>query len=569
MQPQRKFNPMATNILSSTAKTITNKQIIDTDKRIIDTEWHPRTIASGDWDTAGKNQMVNHTEAKLEFIHNAIDNGANIITISKKKKLKAGSTVTQAILADIVPSHYRLTDAVKNECLWEFTFHNDGTGMTMDEMVENFGVQGNDKDTVRNDETIGHYKRGSVMAMETLNWDCGKYSCVITSIKKNTKSTLYVGSEGIRRGKVETVSPNAQEGTEIFLPCVAESKNNYAFLQEISAKLYPAYKTNNKLRVFYKTDSNTEELEFSDPLYQHLKGKNASIVHRSHHKAFEKDLNAIGVLSIDAVSFYSEVGSLGYDFAYYDRQRLSSATGKVIDFRKSGYYITFVNSKGREVTLACGYEHGGKFLSGQTDKAGLRVNIRLNKKAFKLFGISTNKSHVRIDWELMRQTAPFLLTQLNEASSMHISGSNRQNQPPTTQQINENTEIEKLLAKYLGQSISRAKEKLVSLSDENLVVNVVGKSIARNLISQPGGSLYSLTKFDQCLILNVNTATKHYDVYSKLAIEEKALMDSQYITVYYTCLQMQSLYQDVYDEEIMHEQLHQYQGELLRTIYKS
>jgi len=191
--------------------------------------WQPRTIAGGDWDTAGKSQMMNHTEAKLEFIHNAIDNKANTIIISKKRKFKPNSTVNQMILRDIIPSHYQVTDAIKGEYLWEITIENDGDGMSMDEMVERFGVQGNKRDIIRNNSTIGHYKRGSVMAMETLNWDCGKYPCVITSIKNNTKSVLYVGSDGIKRGEISYVSPHTPKGTTFFLPCVAESINHYAF----------------------------------------------------------------------------------------------------------------------------------------------------------------------------------------------------------------------------------------------------------------------------------------------------------------------------------------------------
>lgn len=559
MNTQLKFNNMPVTKTATPSKSVT----------IIDTDWRPRTIAGGDWDTAGKSQMMNHTEAKLEFIHNAIDNKANTITISKKRKYKPGSTVNQMTLRDIVPSHYQLTEAIKSEYLWEITIENDGTGMSMDEMVRNFGVQGNNKDVVRNNSTIGHYKRGSVMAMETLNWDCGKYSCIITSIKQNTKSVLYVGSEGIKRGEITKVSPHTQEGTTIFLPCVAESNNHYSFLQEISAKLYPVKQTNPKFRLVYKTDGAIEELEFSDPLYKHLRGMSENVVLHSHHKGHEKELKECGVLSIEAVSFYEEVGRLGFDYAYYDRQKTSPKTGKVIDFRKAGYYITFVNDQGKEITLACGYEHGGKFLSGQTDKAGLRVNIRLTKKAFALFGISTNKSHIRIDWELMKKTAPILLQQLNLANATHINGSNRSQAPATNSQVNENLEIEKLLAKYLGHSVTKAKNALTTLSDETLAVSIVGKSIARNLISQPSGAFYSLTKIEHCLVLNVNTASKHYDVYCKLSQTEKALMDSQFLGVFFTCLHMGSNYPEEYTEEMFYEQLSQYQSELLRTIYKS
>jgi len=563
MQAQRKFNQMPTqSTLAKTAQTVKSVPIIGTD-------WIPRIIAGGDWDTAGKSQMMNHTEAKLEFIHNAIDNGANTITISKKRKYKPNSTVTQMTLSDIVPSHYQLTDAVKGEYLWEITIENDGKGMTQDEMVENFGKQGNDKDTVRDDSSIGQFKRGSVMALETLNWDCGKYPCVITSVKNNKQSVLYVGSEGIKRGSVSPVSPYTQEGTTFFMPCVAESNNHYSFLQEISAKLYPVKKSNPKFRLVYKTDTGFEELEFSDPLYQHLKGQHSSIVHRSLHKGFEKDLKNVGVLSIESVSFYEQVGRLGYDFAYYDRQKTSVTTGNVIDFRKAGYYITFVNDKGKEVTLACGFDHGGKFLSGQTDKAGLRVNIRLNKKAFPLFGISTNKSHVRIDWELMRKTAPILLQQMNAASSFHTQGSNRQQVNPSNTQVNENLEVEKLLAKYLGLAITRAKNALSTVTDETMKVDTTGKLVARNLISQPNGAFYSLTKINECLVLNVNTASKQYDVYSKLNYSEKALMDFQYIHMWFTCLHMVTYYSQEYTDEMFNEQLIQFQSELLRTIYKS
>lgn len=564
MQTQRRFNNMPTQSTLVKASPIINKSV-----PIIGTDWQPRIIAGGDWDTAGKAQMMNHTEAKLEFIHNAIDNDANTITISKKRKLKDGSTVTQMTLADIVPSYYQLTDAMKNETLWEITVENDGRGMTQDEMVENFGKQGNDKEAVRNNSTIGHYKRGSVMAMETLNWDCGKYSCVITSVKNNKQSVLYVGSEGIKRGAITPVSPYTHEGTSIFLPCVAESNNHYSFLQEISAKLYPVKQSNPKFRLVYKTDSGIEDLEFSDPLYKHLKGQNASIVHRTLHKGFEKQLKDLGVLSIESVSFYEQVGKLGYDFAYYDRQKTSATTGNVIDFKKAGYYITFVNDKGKEVTLACGYDHGGKFKGGQTDKAGLRVNIRLTKKAFNLFGIATNKSHIRIDWELMNRVAKVLLEQLEAANSFHISGSNRQQVAPTSAQVNENNEIEKLLAKYLGFSAKRTKNALSSVSSETMDVDIAGKLIARNLISQPNGSFYSLTKIDECLVLNINTATKHYEVYSKLNHSEKALMDFQYLAMFNTCLYMISMYSQEYTEEMFQDQLNQFQGELLRTIYKS
>ena len=564
MQTQRKFNQMPTpSTLVKSAQTITKSV------PIIGTDWQPRIIAGGDWDTAGKSQMMNHTEAKLEFIHNAIDNDANTITISKKRKYKDGSTVTQMTLSDIVPSHYQLTDAVKGEYLWEFTIENDGKGMTQDEMVENFGKQGNDKEAVRNNSTIGHYKRGSVMAMETLNWDCGKYPCVITSVKNNKQSVLYVGSEGIKRGAVTPVSPYTQEGTSIFLPCVAESNNHYSFLQEISAKLYPVKQSNPKFRLVYKTDSGFEELEFSDPLYKHLKGQHDSIVHRSLHKGFEKQLKEAGVLSIESVSFYEQVGKLGYDFAYYDRQKTSATTGNVIDFHKAGYYITFVNDKNKEVTLACGFDHGGKFLSGQTDKAGLRVHIRLTKKAFNLFGISTNKSHIRINWELLRKTAPIVLQQMNAASSFHVLGSNRQQVTQTSSQVNENAEIEKLLAKYLGFSANRTKNALSSVSDETMKVDTAGKLVARNLITQPNGAFYSLTKIEECLVLNVNTATKHYEVYSKLNHSEKALMDFQHIAMFNTCLYMMSMYTQEYTEEMFHDQLNQYHGELSRTIYKS
>ena len=562
MQPKFKSLPTQSTLVSSVAKITKSVPIVGTD-------WKPRTIAGGDWDTAGKSQMMNHTEAKLEFIHNAIDNDANTITISKKRKYKSGSNVTQMLLNDIALPHYQLTDAVKGEYLWEITIENDGKGMTQDEMVENFGKQGNDKEAIRNDSTIGHFKRGSVMAMETLNWDCGKYPCVITSVKNNKQSVLYVGSEGIKRGVVTPVSPHTQEGTSIVLPCVAESNNHYSFLQEISAKLYPVKQSNPKFRLVYKTDNSIEELEFSDPLYKQLKGKHSSIVHRTLHTSFEKELKDAGVLSIESVSFYEQVGRLGFDFAYYDRQKTSATTGNVIDFRKAGYYITFVNPKGKEVTLACGAEHGGKFLSGQTDKAGLRVNIRLTKKAFKLFGISTNKSHVRIDWELMRKTAPVLYQQMNIANAFHIAGSNRQQVDTSKTQVNENSDIEKLLAKYLGHSISRAKNALNTVDDENMKVATAGKPIARNLISQPNGSFYGLTKIDQCLVLNVNTATKHYDVYNKLNTQEKALMDSQFIGMFFTCLYMTTMYHEEYTDEMFYEQLSQYQSELLRTIYKS
>jgi hypothetical protein len=563
MQTQRKFNQMPTqSTLVKSAQTMKTVPMKDTD-------WQPRIIAGGDWDTAGKSQMMNHTEAKLEFIHNAIDNDANTITISKKRKYKSGSTVTQMTLADIVPSHYQLTDAVKGEYLWEVTVENDGKGMTQDEMVENFGKQGNDKEAVRNNSTIGHYKRGSVMAMETLNWDCGKYPCVITSVKNNKQSILYVGSEGIKRGTVSPVSPYTKEGTSIYLPCVAESNNHYSFLQEISAKLYPVKQSNPNFRLVYKTDSGHEELEFSDPLYKHLKGLNPAIVHRSFIKGVEKQLKDLGVLSIESVSFYEQVGRLGYDFAYYDRQKTSATTGNVIDFRKAGYYITFVNDKGKEVTLACGFGDGGKFLSGQTDRAGLRVNIRMNKKAFNLFGISTNKSHVRIDWELMRNTAPLLFQQLESVNAFHTSGSTRTQAEQTSTQVNENAEIEKLLTKYLGYSIPRVKNALTTVVDETLKIDISGKLVARNLISQPNGAFYSLTKIGDCLVLNINTTTKHYDVYSKLNHSEKALMDCQYINMWSTCLHMVTYYSPEYSEEFFHEQLIQFQSELLRTIYKS
>jgi len=532
-------------------------------------EWQKRTIAGGDWDTAGKSQMMNHTEAKLEFIHNAIDNNANTIIISKNRKFKPNSTVIQMTLSDIAPSHYQLSDAMKNEYLWEITIENNGDGMSMEEMVENFGVQGNDEQIIRDNTTIGHFKRGSVMAMETLNWDCGKYFCSVTSVKNNKKSVIYIGSQGIKRGLITTVSPHTHEGTIIHLPCVAESNNHYSFLQELSAKLYPVKKTNPKFRLIYKTDSTNEELEFSDPLYRHLSGQNVNIQHHSHHNGVEKELTKYGVLSIEAVSFYDQVGRLGYDYLYYDRQKTSATTGNVIEFRKAGYYITFVNDKGKEVTLACGYQHGGKFYSGQTDKAGLRVNIRLTKKAFSLFGIATNKSHIDINWALMAQIAPILLERLNMANSTHINGSNRQQVNPSNLQVNENTEIERLLAKYLGNSVTRAKNALSSVSDETMSVSINGKSIARNLITQANGSFYSLTKIEHCLVLNVNTSSKHYDVYSKLNAQEKALMDLQYIGMFFTCLHMSSIYLGEYTEEMFYEQLNQYQSELLRTIYKS
>ncbi len=564
MQAQRKFNQMPTqSTLVKSLQTITKSVPMN------GTEWQPRIIAGGDWDTAGKSQMMNHTEAKLEFIHNAIDNDANTITISKKRKLKYGSTATQMRLSDIVPSHYQLTDAVKGEYLWEITVHNDGKGMTQDEMVENFGKQGNDKESVRNNSTIGHYKRGSVMAMETLNWDCGKYPCVITSVKNNKQSVLLVGSEGIKRGAVTAVSPYTKEGTTIFLPCVAESNNHYSFLQEVSAKLYPVKQSNPNFRLVYKTDSGDEELEFSDPLYKHLKDLNPAIVHRSFTKGFEKELKEVGVLSIESVSFYEQVGRLGYDFAYYDRQRTSDTTGNVINFKQAGYYLTFVNDKGKEVTLACGFRDGGRFISGQTDRAGLRVNIRMNKKAFHLFGISTNKSHVRIDWDLMKTSAPLLFQQLESANAFHTSGSTRQQAEQTSTQVNENADIEKLLAKYLGYSIPRVKSALTTVVDETMKLDTLGKLIARNLISQPNGLFYSLTKIGDCLVLNVNTATKHYEVYSKLNHSEKALMDCQYINMWSTCLHMITYYSSEYSEELFNEQLIQFQSELLRTIYKS
>jgi hypothetical protein len=296
---------------------------------------------------------------------------------------------------------------------------------------------------------------------------------------------------------------------------------------------------------------------------------NPAIVHRSFTKGFEKELKEVGVLSIESVSFYEQVGRLGYDFAYYDRQRTSDTTGNVINFKQAGYYLTFVNDKGKEVTLACGFRDGGRFISGQTDRAGLRVNIRMNKKAFNLFGISTNKSHVRIDWDLMKTSAPLLFQQLESANAFHTSGSTRQQAEQTSTQVNENADIEKLLAKYLGYSIPRVKSALTTVVDETMKLDTLGKLIARNLISQPNGLFYSLTKIGDCLVLNVNTATKHYEVYSKLNHSEKALMDCQYINMWSTCLHMITYYSSEYSEELFNEQLIQFQSELLRTIYKS
>ena len=106
MQPKFKSLPTQSPLVSSVAKTIKSVPIVGTD-------WKPRTIAGGDWDTAGKSQMMNHTEAKLEFIHNAIDNDANTITISKKRKYKSGSNVTQMLLNDIALPHHQSTDNVE------------------------------------------------------------------------------------------------------------------------------------------------------------------------------------------------------------------------------------------------------------------------------------------------------------------------------------------------------------------------------------------------------------------------------------------------------------------------
>ncbi len=528
------------------------------------TEWIPRTIAGGDWDIAGKHQMMNHSEAKLEFIHNAIDNGANEVRITKKRKL---CTVSKRPLhlKDIVPSHYRLSEAEKSQALFTISIHNDGKGMSYAQMVDRFGKQGNDEGVVRNNGTLGHYKRGAVMALETLNWDCGKYPCSITSVKGNTKSEILIGSRGICKGKIEKVHPGTKEGTTIHIPCVAESMNHYSFIQELSVKLYPVKQSKPDFKLIYISDSEETELEFSDPMYNNLKNQHEKIVHRSFHKGKEKVLKSIGILSIDSVSFYKEISSLKFGLCLFDRQKKNSV-GSVIDSKKSGYYITFVNDNGIETTLACGYEHGGRFINQQTDKTGLRVHIRINKDAFRLFGIATNKSHMKIDWEEMRLNHFNLYQILQEVNAFHTSGSDRVLAKCDDEKTNENLEIETLLAKYIGVHNKRITR---DLQDENLYVDTAGKVLARNLIQEPNGSFYCLTKVNDCIVISVNTSAKQYEVYDKLTKHEKAIQDLNYLNTYQTNIQMLSMYPDRYDDEIMHEYLAFYQSEMLRTIYKA
>lgn len=527
-------------------------------------QWTPRTIAGGDWDIAGKRQMMNHNEAKLEFIHNAIDNGATEVKIIKKRKL-CPITKRQLFLKDIVPNHYKLSEAEKSQALFEIIIENNGKGMSYSQMQDRFGKQGNDEGVVRNNGTLGHYKRGAVMAMETLNWDCGVYSCSITSIKGNTKSEIKIGSKGICKGKIEKVHPGTQEGTSIYLPCVAESINHYSFIQELSVKLYPVKKTKPEFKLRYVSDSEEFDLEFSDPMYNHLKNQHEKIVHRSFHKGKEKELKSIGILSVDSTSFYKEISSLKYALCLFDRQK-KNGVGSVIDSKKSGYYITFVNDNGIETTLACGYEHGGRFINQQTDKTGLRVHIRINKDAFRLFGIATNKSHMKIDWEEMRLNHYLLFQILQEVNAFHTSGSDRVLAKSDDEKTNENLEIETFLAKYIGVHNKRITR---DLQDENLNVDTAGKVLARNLIQEPNGSFYSLTKKNDCIVLSVNTSAKQYEVYDKLTKHEKAIQDLNFLNTYQTNIHMLSMYPDRYDDELMHEYLAFYQSEMLRTIYKA
>jgi hypothetical protein len=173
---------------------------------------------------------------------------------------------------------------------------------------------------------------------------------------------------------------------------------------------------------------------------------------------------------------------------------------------------------------------------------------------------------MKIDWEEMRLNHYPLFQILQEVNSFHTSGSDRVLAKSDDEKTNENLEIETYLAKYIGVHNKRITR---DLQDENLNVDTAGKVLARNLIQEPNGSFYSLTKVNDCIVLSVNTSAKQYEVYDKLTKHEKAIQDLNFLNTYQTNIQMLSMYPDRYDDELMHEYLAFYQSEMLRTIYKA
>lgn len=274
-----------------------------------------------------------------EMIDNSIDAGATEIKIVRTKQ---------------------------KDKMWSYSIHDNGCGMTPKELQTALELS---PDLDYEDDAIGHYGVGLTAAIFCVS---SKGQAKIITNKGGEASMVDFDVDNVCHTKPHTIKSNEPSGTSIFLPNCTENTQESQLLKYLGATYFPASVRNKKLKIYF----NDIEVEFLDPFYR---GEKDHFV--EHFDSFDIDGHTI---EVSARLFDND------NFTNFSKYDTRGAEGK---FRKpgSGVYYRLNN---RYIQLGNG---NIPFVSYQMQHNPLRIEVNVPKEVMEEFGISVNKSKVKVN----------------------------------------------------------------------------------------------------------------------------------------------------------------------------
>lgn len=273
-----------------------------------------------------------------EMIDNSIDAGATEIKIVRTKQ---------------------------KDKMWSYTITDNGCGMTSKELQTALELS---PDLDYEDDAIGHYGVGLNAAIFSI---VSEGESMIISYKGNECVTINVDVDNVCHTKPYVQEYNGHSGTTIFLPNCSDNTQESSILKYLGTTYFPASVRNKKLKIYF----NDVEVEFLDPFYRSEKEHFVE-----HFDSFDVDGHTI------------QIAARLFDDKFTNFSKLDHSTrGAGFTKKYSGVYYRVNN---RYIQLG---EGDFPWYSFQMAYQPLRIEVNVPKDVMEEFGISVNKSQVKLN----------------------------------------------------------------------------------------------------------------------------------------------------------------------------
>lgn len=285
----------------------------------------------------------------------------------------------------------------KNKKLKDFTVHGDGIGFKIDHDSDiqkkfNSAIRGWGRSREYGVTDTGQFgigmsagfnefmRRGACILIETSD---GKKS-ISATFKLNEKTNLPDLTYEMYSNNGSTSFPLNISGTNMRIVNIPTSLTEDKLLKDIKVVYYP-WKNNNKNAKMY---FNKKEVQFTDPLYRHIKdGKGIWNSDPATFKFTNEDNDTFDI-DISARGFFKEF--VDENKTELNKSTFENSKGDWLPIKNSGLYVQygnrFISIGGQSIP---GIKHGGH------DFTGLRIFVHLAKR--HKFPIFANKSMFEID----------------------------------------------------------------------------------------------------------------------------------------------------------------------------